>query len=326
MKNYITFILSFFIIINAFAQKITFPGSFKFDPSIFKGMKLTKINEELRKAHIFENPAVITDQLGIKIMAERMDAKNITKVYYEIYSDLKGNGDAGFYVYEFNSVNNMEKVLPDLQDQSNYVVLTADRYLIQVWNDSRDTENRLRKAVDYYKRKVNAKKIELKAFENNGADSTDVVTVAASEVIDAAAEVAPYGGFYNIGFGSFSADLISPDQNRKLQNYARKFKDNYRTEIALASIGNSDLTEEMIPGYASHLVFNDDDRINNNIVILIDEVKNKSYFYLGKQNGKVLSKLPLEKLKKDLNLALENGNIFEGLNSVLEKFETALGK
>ena len=196
MKKLTLLLFSFFIFTTSLAQKITFPDCFKFDQSIFTGMVLAKINDEMRKEHIFENPAIVTDEIGIRRMAERMDSKNITQVYFEIYADDRGRGDAGVMVYEFNSVKNMEKVIPEIQDQSNYVVLTADRYLIQVWNDSRDTENRLRKSVDYYKKKVNAKKIVLKPFENTEVDSAaTVVDVAATEVVDAVGEVAPSGSF-----------------------------------------------------------------------------------------------------------------------------------
>ena len=323
MKKYITLLLLLFIITSAFAQKITFPDSFKFDQSIFKGMKLIKINDELRKEHIFENPAVITDVTGIRRMAERMEAKDITKVYYEIYTDGEKRGDAGVMVFEFNSVNNMQKVIPDLWEQSNYVVLTADHYLIQVWNDSRDTENRLRKSVDYYKNKVNAKKVVLKPFENSDqVDSTSVAIEQAAVVTVAA--VGDPNAYYQIGFGSMAAKLMSENEGRNLQNYAQKFENNYQNEIAIGNIGNSDLTEEMIPGYASHLVFNNKERINNNIVILIDEVKNKSYIYFGQQNGKILMKLPLERLKKELNAEIARRKIYQGINSLLKKFEIAL--
>ena len=90
----------------------------------------------------------------------------------------------------------MKKVIPEIQNQSNYVVLTADRYLIQVWNDSRDTENRLRKSVDFYNKKVNAIKIVLKPFENGEVDSAaEVVDVATTEVVDEVGEVAPSQSF-----------------------------------------------------------------------------------------------------------------------------------
>ncbi len=196
MKKLTLLLFSFFIFTTNLAQKITFPDCFKFDQSIFTGMVLAKINDEMRKEHIFENPAIVTDEMGIRRMAERMDSKNITQVYFEIYADDRGRGDAGVMVYEFNSVKNMEKVIPEIQDQSNYVVLTADRYLIQVWNDSRDTENRLRKSVDFYNKKVNAKKIVLKPFENSEVDSAaEVVDVAATEVVDEVGEVAPSQSF-----------------------------------------------------------------------------------------------------------------------------------
>ena len=196
MKKLTLLLFSFFIFTTNLAQKITFPDCFKFDQSIFTGMVLAKINDEMRKEHIFENPAIVTDEMGIRRMAERMDSKNITQVYFEIYADDRGRGDAGVMVYEFNSVKNMEKVIPEIQDQSNYVVLTADRYLIQVWNDSRDTENRLRKSVDFYNKKVNAKKIVLKPFENSEVDSAaEVVDVATTEVVDEVGEVAPSQSF-----------------------------------------------------------------------------------------------------------------------------------
>ena len=196
MKKLTLLLFSFFIFTTNLAQKINFPDCFKFDQSIFTGMVLAKINDEMRKEHIFENPAIVTDEMGIRRMAERMDSKNITQVYFEIYADDRGRGDAGVMVYEFNSVKNMEKVIPEIQDQSNYVVLTADRYLIQVWNDSRDTENRLRKSVDFYNKKVNAKKIVLKPFENSEVDSAaEVVDVATTEVVDEVGEVAPSQSF-----------------------------------------------------------------------------------------------------------------------------------
>lgn len=196
MKKLTLLLFSFFIFTTNLAQKINFPDCFKFDQSIFTGMVLAKINDEMRKEHIFENPAIVTDEIGIRRMAERMDSKNITQVYFEIYADDRGRGDAGVMVYEFNSVKNMEKVIPEIQDQSNYVVLTADRYLIQVWNDSRDTENRLRKSVDFYNKKVNAKKIVLKPFENSEVDSAaEVVDVATTEVVDEVGEVAPSQSF-----------------------------------------------------------------------------------------------------------------------------------
>lgn len=325
MRKYTTVLFLCFIFSTAFSQRINFPESFKFDNAILEGAVHSKIDDELRKEHIFANPAVITDEMGIRRRAERMDSKNIDRVYYEIFTDLKDKGNAGVIVYEFNSVKNLQKVLPSLYEQSNYVILIANNYLIQVWNDSRDKEKRLRKAVIYYKNKVNAKKVFLQSRVDNQLDSTTVaVDVAAEEVVDPVAEVAADGTLYNIGFGRLSSDLVSDSQSRNLQNYAQKFEDSYQTEIAVGNIGKSDLSDDMIPGYASHLVFDDQERINNNIVILIDEVKNKSYFYFGTKNHKIFKKLALEKMINDLNSELAAGTIYHGLNAVLEEFEIAL--
>lgn len=325
MKKYFILLLTFIAFVNVLSQKLNFPDSFKFDRTIFNGMALLKITDEIRKEHILKNPAAITDKLGIKRLAKRMDSKDIKEVYYEIYSDNKGRGDAGVIVFKFNSEENLQKILPSLYPQSNYITLTVDNYLIKVWNDSNDTENRLRKSVDYYSKKVNAKEFNPTP---NDDDAVDYVTASAEdatmETTDAVAEVAAAGSYYNIGFGSLSSNLISEDESKNLINYIQKFKDNYQIEVAIENIGISDLIEEMIPGYASHLVFNDDNRIANNILILIDELQDKSYFYFGTQNGKVLKKLPLERLKIELNQQIAQRKIYSGLDSVLKQFEIAL--
>ena len=75
MKKLILLLFSFFIFTTSLAQKITFPDCFKFDQSIFTGMVLAKINDEMRKEQIFENPAIVTDEMGIRRMAERMILK-----------------------------------------------------------------------------------------------------------------------------------------------------------------------------------------------------------------------------------------------------------
>lgn len=327
MKN----ILSVLFCLNisvAFAQKIQFPESFKYDPKIIPEMSIAKITDEAREHGIFKNPAVLTTEEEMSAVVNDFDLKNVNRVYIEFYEEIQkdNRNDAGIVVTEFNSKESLEEILPALSSQSNYVLLTVDKYLILVWNDGRDSQEKLKKSVNYYKKKLGTE--EFKPTESHGVDMSDTTEEATMAAEEAYTEVvgkdAPAGMFHTLGFGSVLADLFTQGELHQLDNYIEKFQNNYNTEVAVVNVGNHNLTEDMMEGYASHLVFNFEERIKNNIVILFDEVQHKSYVYFGTENGKILNKLPLDKLKSELNKNLKDGKIFKGLNKMLMEFETAI--
>lgn len=329
MKN-IFLILVCFIQTAAFSQNIQFPESFKYDPKIVPEMRIAVITDEAREHGIFKNQAVLTTEDEMRAVVNDFDLLNVKRVYIEFYEEIKKEqrDDAGIVVTEFNSKENLEDVLPLLTAQSNYVWLYVDKYLILVWNDGRESDERLRKSVDYYKKKLGTE--EFLPKESHGVDMSETIEEATMTAVEEYSEpiamVAPEGMFYHLGFGSVFADLFTEDELLNLDNYIQKFLNNYNTDIAIEGVGNKDYTEESAKGYAFHLVssYNDKNRVPNNIVILSDEVQNKSYVYFGTENGKVLSKLPLEKLKSELNKKLKDGKIYKGLNKLLMEFEIAL--
>lgn len=321
-------LITFCTFFSAFAQIIKFPESFKYDAKIIPEMQLVKITQEIRESGIYKNPAVITNKEEMQAFVNNYEVNNVTKVYVELYeaTDVKNKGnDAGVVVSEFNSKQSLERILPTLYPQSNYVFLTVDKYLILVWYDGRNSDQKLRKSVEYYQKKLAVK--EFKAIDSRENEESfsmieeDMITSNNNDIIS---ETAPKGMFTTLGFGSVLTKIFSENELTNLKNYIQKFEQNYNTEIAIVNIGNQDLTEEMMEGFASDLVFNFKERIKKNIVIVFDESKNKSWVYFGTNNGKILNKLPLERLKNEFNQKLEKHQIYKGLNKLLMEFEIAM--
>lgn len=332
MKKILFIAFAVISVSTSFAQKIQFPESFKYDSKIIPEMKIAKITEEVRENGIFKNPAVLTSKEEMQAVVNDYDLENVTQVYIEIYEEIKKDNrdDAGVIVTEFNSKDNLEYVLPTLYPQSNYVYLTIENYLILVWNDGRNSDERLRKSVDYYQKKIGAKEfvatsespyaeeasseLETSSVQNFQEEFSDVATVADSET------------FTNLGFGTVHADLLSFDEIVNIQNYIEKFQQNYNIQVGVQNIGKHELSDDMMEGYAFHLVslLHDEKSIKNNILILFDEVQHTSFVYFGTETGKTLNKLPMEKFKNELNQKLEKGEIYKGLNKLLMEFEIGL--
>lgn len=329
MKNILLVLVCLCFTIT-FSQNIQFPESFKYDPKIIPEMRIAVITDEAREHGIFKNQAVLTTEEEMRAVVNDFDLLDVKRVYIEFYEEIKKGmrDDAGIVVTEFNSKKNLEDVLPLLASQSNYVWLYIDKYLILVWNDGRESQERLRKSVDYYKKKLGTE--EFIPEESHGVDMSDTIeeaTMAAEEeYTEVATMVAPEGMFHNLGFGTVWGEMFTEEELQNLDNYIEKFQNNYQTEVAINNVGNYDISEEFMEDFASHLVsiFNDENRIENNIVILFDENAHKSWVYFGTENGKILNKLPLDKFKSDLNQKLKKGEIYKGLNKLLMQLEIGL--
>ncbi|MBA5792273.1 TPM domain-containing protein [Flavobacterium sp. xlx-214] len=305
-----------------FCQKIQFPESFKYDASILPEMKLAKITKETRDVGIFENPTVLLQKEQMQAVIYNYDITHVNRVYIECYQEVKqDDNDAGVVVSEFNTIQDLENILPTLYSQSNYAFLTVDKYLITIWNDGNETAAKLKKSVAYYKKKLRAK--EFVALSDGSFSNEYETTVTGDDNAYAVAEVA-YGTTVPMGFGYVDSAIFISEEINKLANYITKFEMNYGIEVAVQNVGNQNMTPDMMEPYASHLVFNDEERIKNNIVILFDEVENKSFVYFGTENGKILSKLPLQQLKNKLNQSLKKKEVYKGLYEILMQFEIAL--
>lgn len=328
MKNIVLILVCLFHA-AAFSQSIQFPESFKYDPKIIPEMRIAVITDEAREHGIFKNQAVLTTEEEMSAVVNDYDLENVNRVYIEFYEEIKKEyrDDAGIVVTEFNSKKNLEDVLPVLTSQSNYVWLYVDKYLIFVWNDGQKSDERLRKSVDYYKKKLGAEEF-VATNESPYADETstevDNTTEAIIEEPQIATMVDPGNTFAKMGFSIVHTYLFNDEEIQNLQRYITKFEQNYNTQVAITCVGIYDKTDDMMEGYASDLVSNDKNRIKNNIVILFDKSRDKSWIYFGTENGKVLNKLPLDKLKSELNQKLKKGEIYKGLNKLLMELEIAL--
>ncbi len=326
MRNLILLIL-LIVYSNSIAQIIQFPNSFQYDETIIPEMKIAKITDEAREIGIYENPVVFSTKEEMKALVD-FDLTHVNRIYLELFEEMKENNrdDAGILVTEFHSKKNLDEVLPSLFPQSNYVFLTVDRYLILVWNDGRESDVRLRKSIEFYQKKLGAKEFIATAEHPYSSDISEAI----AEVSEISPEdvpplaIASEGMFTKMGFGSVETRLFTADEIERLQNYIVKFEQNFQTEVAIANVENPDLSGDMMKGYASHLVFNFENRIKNNIVILFDEWQNKSWVYFGVENGKILNKLPIQKFKEEFNIKLENREIYKGLEKLLMELEIGL--
>lgn len=158
MKNILFTVLTVLSVSVTFAQKIQFPESFKYDTQIIPEMKLATITDEAKADGIFKSSGLLSTKEEIEVVIRDYDLENVTNVYVEFYEELtkEDRNDAGIIVTEFSSKENLEEILPLLYPQSNYVYLTVDKYLIFVWNDGRNSEEKLLKSVKYYQKKLGA--------------------------------------------------------------------------------------------------------------------------------------------------------------------------
>lgn len=324
MKNILTVLFCLYIS-AAFAQNIQFPESFKYDPKIIPEMRIAKITDEAREHGIFKNPAVLTTEEEMSAVVNDYDLKNVNRVYIEFYEEIKkdNRNDAGIVVTEFNSNESLEEILPTLYPQSNYVFLTVDKYLIMVWNDGQKSDERLRKSVDYYKKKLGAEEFvatEEHPYAEEASTEFDYEEPTMDEP-QIATMVAPMDMFTEMGFGSVQTDLFTGEEIRSLSHLISRVNESYNIEIGIENIGLQDFSEEMVDGFASHLIFKDEARMKNSILILFDEIKFKSWIYFGTENGKILNKPQVEKLKKGFNEDMEKGELFIGLYHLLSVLE-----
>lgn len=320
-----------FIQTAAFSQNIQFPESFKYDPKIVPEMRIAVITDEAREHGIFKNQAVLTTEDEMRAVINDFDLLNVKRVYIEFYEEIKKEerNDAGIVVTEFNSKENLEDVLPLLTAQSNYVWLYVDKYLILVWNDGRESDERLRKSVDYYKKKLGAEEFvatEEHPYADEASTEVDDTVEATMEEPQIATMVAPIpmDMFTKMGFGSVQTDLFTAEEIRSLTHLISRVNESYNIEIGVENIGLHDFSEEMVEVFASHLVFKDEARMKNNILILFDEIKFKSWIYFGTENGKMFNKPYVEKLKKRFNEDMEKGELFIGLYHLLSVLEAKI--
>lgn len=151
---------------NIQAQEIKFPKSFHGDASLFEGMKIAEIPQEAQtKYDIHKNPGLISDASKTKGFLMNGKIKNVKAVYFEIYKDLEEEEEektsCGFEVAQFDLVDEMEKILPKTDKQSESVILlTLENYLIMVYGPvSNNVGKRLDDMSNYFQKKLGDKLI-----------------------------------------------------------------------------------------------------------------------------------------------------------------------
>lgn len=193
-----------------------------------------------------------------------------------------------------------------------------------------------------YKFSVNEDLLVLRALQEEDTDDEDVVSDSYDEDDDEAVDAAEAAddeytedvavpvdkaalpASYEMGFAQVTSNIISPAEAAILQQYILTIYAICSTEIAIQNIGNNsmeDYSEDYLKSYTSHIVWNNEARIQNNIVILFDETNARSWIYTGTHNGRFITTTETTQWKAVLNSRIKQGKIFEGLQEVLQQAE-----
>ncbi|WAC42544.1 hypothetical protein [Pedobacter sp. SL55] len=145
----------------AVAQKIKFPDSFKADDSLFKGMTIAEIPEDIQtKYGITTNPCLITDVAKTKGALFTAKITGVKAIYFEIWKDpMIKKSDGGYEVAQFATASELENILPQLNNASFYrAILTVQNYLIVIkCVPSENAEQNIDKMIAYFQNKLGAK-------------------------------------------------------------------------------------------------------------------------------------------------------------------------
>ena len=159
--------------------------------------------------------------------------------------------------------------------------------------------------------------------ENETDEEADTeATAAPATPAKAVAEPAPAS--YEMGFGQVTADIITGAEATVLQQSIQAIYRICNTEIAIQNIGNNtfeDYSDAYLKTYASHIIWENEARIRNNIVILFDETKARSWIFTGTHNGKFITAAEVDQWKSMLDDHIRQGKIAEGLHQVLGRIE-----
>lgn len=161
IKILFNLLLIAFVLPKTWAQEIKFPESFSSDPSLFKGMKLAEIPKEIQaKNGITKNPGLVTDVAQTKGLLKSGRIPGVQAVYFEMYEDIEETAmDCGFEIAQFNSVAEMERILPKRNKQEqDMILLTLKNYLIILTCDGyKNYGERLDNMATFFSQKLGAK-------------------------------------------------------------------------------------------------------------------------------------------------------------------------
>jgi len=155
-----TFLFVAITAIEVQAQEIKFPESFHSKGSLFKGMKLAEIPQEIQtKYDITNNPGLITDVAKAKGALFTANTSGVQAIYLEIWKDPTiQKSDCGYEVAQFASASELGKVLPKFKSWFYGAILTVQNYLIVVkCVPSKNAEYNIDKMVTYFQKKLGAK-------------------------------------------------------------------------------------------------------------------------------------------------------------------------
>lgn len=142
------------------AQEIKFPESFRSKPSLFKGMKISEIpNDIAKKYDITKNPFLVTDVAKAKGALFTASTTGVKAIYLEIWNDpaIK-KSDCGYEVAQFATKEELEKALPKFKSWFYGALLTVQNYLIVVkCVPSENAEYNIDKMITYFQKKLSAK-------------------------------------------------------------------------------------------------------------------------------------------------------------------------
>lgn len=124
-------------------------------------MKIAEIRQELQtKYDIHKNPGLISDASKTKGFLMSGKIKNVKAVYFEMYEDVEEpKMDCGFEVAQFASVEELNKILPQLDEKwCDGAYLTLENYMIIVSCDGyKNFEERIDNMSTYFQKKLGAK-------------------------------------------------------------------------------------------------------------------------------------------------------------------------
>lgn len=153
-----------FAVPKSWAQKINFPESFRSDTALFNGMRIAEIpTTVVTKYGISKNPGVVTDVAKMQGLFMSSRIPGVQAIYYEVWEDAEETKmDCGYEVAKFASVEELNKILPNLKPKwRDGAFLTVQNYLIVVNCDGyKNFEERIDDMIKYFQKKLGAKLIQ----------------------------------------------------------------------------------------------------------------------------------------------------------------------